>query len=493
MNRPKVSRLTENGESVNDRDYKRDKDAQRIVREMADNYDSRALQTPVIVSKDGVVLSGNNRTMSGELAAQQGTDKAYIDYLREFGKMFGFTSEQIEGMKHPRVVFVLDEALPYDAKTFARFNAEQQKRQSKPEHAVKLGKIVPDSVFASITNDISRFDRMSDFYADEKSVDSAISKLLEAGVINEMQLPELRTGNSLSASGKELIENALIGKVFQSSPDAVRQIIGNPTLRQSIIMGLNEIANNRTLAKSGYDLSQELGAAVDLVARAKTLHPDIYKEGVPVSPFGREQGLFDDEYGDSRVTDGIVLLLADLLNSGKPSELRKVLASYNNEAAAFAAGQIDMFSGEVTSKEELLNNVLNHFRNATPKEQQAIVDAAVAERKRRAEASKQVGDASERSGSDVTNAEVGNSKDAGNGQQDSSKKTNTDKITPIGESDFGFVYDQFKGNAQGAIQQLMKMQDGEALGALHHDEIGDIDLVWGKAGTKKSDGYGLAK
>lgn len=485
--------IDENGESVNDRDYKRDKDAQRIVREMADNYDSRALQTPIIVSKDGVVLSGNNRTMSGELAAQQGTDKAYIDYLREFGKMFGFTSEQIEGMKHPRVVFVLDEALPYDAKTFARFNAEQQKRQSKPEHAVKLGKIVPDSVFASITNDISRFDRMSDFYADEKSVDSAISKLLEAGVINEMQLPELRTGNSLSASGKELIENALIGKVFQSSPDAVRQIIGNPTLRQSIIMGLNEIANNRTLAKSGYDLSQELGAAVDLVARAKTLHPDIYKEGVPVSPFGREQGLFDDEYGDSRVTDGIVLLLADLLNSGKPSELRKVLASYNNEAAAFAAGQIDMFSGEVTSKEELLNNVLNHFRNATPKEQQAIVDAAVAERKRRAEASKQVGDTSERSGSDVTNAEVGNSKDAGNGQQDSSKKTNTDKITPIGESDFGFVYDQFKGNAQGAIQQLMKMQDGEALGALHHDEIGDIDLVWGKAGTKKSDGYGLAK
>lgn len=390
--------IDENGESVNDRDYKRDKDAQRIVREMADNYDSRALQTPIIVSKDGVVLSGNNRTMSGELAAQQGTDKAYIDYLREFGKMFGFTSEQIEGMKHPRVVFVLDEALPYDAKTFARFNAEQQKRQSKPEHAVKLGKIVPDSVFASITNDISRFDRMSDFYADEKSVDSAISKLLEAGVINEMQLPELRTGNSLSASGKELIENALIGKVFQSSPDAVRQIIGNPTLRQSIIMGLNEIANNRTLAKSGYDLSQELGAAVDLVARAKTLHPDIYKEGVPVSPFGREQGLFDDEYGDSRVTDGIVLLLADLLNSGKPSELRKVLASYNNEAADFAAGQIDMFSGEVTSKEKLLNNVLNHFRNATPKEQQAIVDAAIAERKRRAEASKQVGDTSGRSG-----------------------------------------------------------------------------------------------
>ena len=383
--------VDENGESVNDRDYKRDKDAQRIVRDMADSYDSRALQTPVIVSKDGVVLSGNNRTMSGEIAAKNGTDKAYVDHLREFGAMFGFTPEQIDGMQHPRVVFVPDEELPYDASTFARFNAEQQKKQSKPEHAVKLGKIVPDNVFTSITNDISRFDRMSDYYADDKSVASAISQLLDAGVINEMQLPELRTGNALSAAGKELIENTLIGKVFQTSPDAVRQIISTPTLRQSVVMGLNEIANNRTLAKSGYDLSKELAAAVDLVSRAKSDSPEIYKEGMPVSPYGRQQGLFDDEYGDSRVTDGVTLLLADLLNSGKPSDLRKVLSTYNNEAASSAAGQIDMFSGDVTSKEEILKNVNEYFRNATPKEQQALIDAAVAERKRRAETAEPAG------------------------------------------------------------------------------------------------------
>lgn len=378
--------IDENGESVNDRDYKRDTDAQRIVRDIANSYDSRALQSPVIVSKDGVVLSGNNRTMSGDIAAQQGTDKAYIDHLREFGQMYGFTPEQIDGMKHPRVVFVPDEQLPYDATTFARFNAEQQKKQSKPEHAVKLGKIVPDNVFTSITNDISRFDRLSDYYADDKAVSSAISQLLGAGVINEMQLPEMRTGNSLSAAGKELIENTLIGKVFQTSPDAVRHIISTPTLRQSVIMGLNEIAHNRTLAKSGYDLSNELGAAVDLVARAKSAHPDIFKDGMPVSPFGREQGLFDDEYGDSRVTDGTVLMLADILNSGKPSDLRKVLSTYNSAAVAPAGGQLDMFTGDVRSKEQILNDVNELFRNATPKEQQAIVDAAIAERKRNAEA-----------------------------------------------------------------------------------------------------------
>lgn len=379
--------IDENGQSVNDRDYMRDKDAQQIVEGMAGNYDNRALQDPVIVSKDGVVLSGNNRTMSGDLAARRGTDKAYVDYLAQFGhRKYGFTPEQVAGMKNPRVVFVPDEALPYDATTFARFNAQEKKSQGKPEAAVKLGKIVPDNVFNNIVGDISRYDRLSDYYADEKAVAHALGALMQAGVINDKQMPEMRTGTALSAAGKELIENTLIGKVFQASPDAVRQIISVPTLRQSIVMGLSEIANNRTLASKGYDISEELSKAVDLVARAKTAMPDIYKDGMPVSPFGRMQGLFDDEFGDSRVTDGTALLLADILNSGKPSDLRKVLSSYNNEAAQAAGGQIDIFSGKIPTKEEILTNVNEHFRNATPKEQQALVDAAIAERKRRAEA-----------------------------------------------------------------------------------------------------------
>lgn len=378
--------IDENGQSVNDRDYLRDKDAQRIVEQMAGAYDNRALQTPVIVSQDGVVLSGNNRTMSGDLAARQGTDKAYVDYLREFGQKYGFTPEQVAGMNNPRLVFVPDEALPYDATTFSRFNAQEMKSQSKPEAAVKLGKIVPENVFNNIVSDISRYDRLADYYADEKAVAHALGALMQAGVINDKQMPEMRTGTALSAAGKELIENTLIGKVFQTSPDAVRQIISMPTLRQSIVMGLNEIANNRTLARNGYDLSEELSKAVDLVTRAKAAMPDVYTDGMPVSPFGRMQGLFDDEYGDSRVTDATTLLLADLLNSGKPSDLRKVLTTYNNEASQSASGQADIFTGEVPTKENILTDVNEHFRNATPREQQALVDAAIAERKRRAEA-----------------------------------------------------------------------------------------------------------
>lgn len=61
------------------------------------------------------------------------------------------------------------------------------------------------------------------------------------------------------------------------------------------------------------------------------------------------------------------------------------------------------------------------------------------------------------------------------------------------EGSFGPIYTQFKGRAKEAIAFLLEKKDGEAIAALHHKDIGDIDLVWGKEGTGKSDGYGFAK
>lgn len=69
---------------------------------------------------------------------------------------------------------------------------------------------------------------------------------------------------------------------------------------------------------------------------------------------------------------------------------------------------------------------------------------------------------------------------------------NTDP-QPIGKGMFGNIYDQFKGKPNEAIKFLSEKKDGEAVGALHHKDIGDIDLVWGKEGSGHSDGYGLAK
>ncbi|WP_244124121.1 DUF2213 domain-containing protein [Burkholderia gladioli] len=76
----------------------------------------------------------------------------------------------------------------------------------------------------------------------------------------------------------------------------------------------------------------------------------------------------------------------------------------------------------------------------------------------------------------------------GSGGGGSSSESSSPKIGP-----FGPILTNFRGDAQGAIKALTEMQDGEAIGALHHPEIGDIDLVWGQPGTGNSDGYGLSK
>ncbi|WP_299262869.1 LPD38 domain-containing protein [uncultured Psychrosphaera sp.] len=63
----------------------------------------------------------------------------------------------------------------------------------------------------------------------------------------------------------------------------------------------------------------------------------------------------------------------------------------------------------------------------------------------------------------------------------------------VTNSEFGPVYTEFKHDAKGAIEKLKQEQSGEAIAAISHHELGDIDLVWGKEGSAKSDGFGLAK
>ena len=142
------------------------------------------------------------------------------------------------------------------------------------------------------------------------------------------------------------------------------------------------------------------------------------------------------------MTDGTTLLLADVLNSGKPSDLRKVLSTYNNEAASAAAGQMDMFSGDVHSKEQLLNDINEYFRHATPREQQAAVDAAVAERKRRAEAATQDADNTKRDGApQTTEADGGRPTNVGGASERQgdlqSKQKVTAKLSPNRKDEYG--------------------------------------------------------
>lgn len=370
--------MDENGNTVNDRDYERDTDAQGVTRNIASQYDSRALQTPVVVSQDGVVLSGNGRTMAGELAAQNNTDTAYNEYLKQYAQKYGFTPEQVGQMQRPRVVFVPDERMPYTADTFAKFNQQEMKSQSKTEQAVKLGKIVDDGTFNRIVRTINAFDTLGDFYNDPEATTEAIKELQATGVINQQQLAEIYDGNSISAAGREILENTLIGKAFESNPDAVRMITEFKSMRQSVITALSEIANNIGLGEE-FSLERELSDAIELCYNARH---NGFKHGERVSSFARQTTLFGEE-GET-VADyqnATIMMLADLLNGTRVSQLKKTLAVYNNEAHDSANGQTDMFSGGVKSKEDILKDVLEILNHGTNEQQQSAINNAVERRK----------------------------------------------------------------------------------------------------------------
>ena len=64
-------------------------------------------------------------------------------------------------------------------------------------------------------------------------------------------------------------------------------------------------------------------------------------------------------------------------------------------------------------------------------------------------------------------------------------------IQPLKE--FGTNYAEFYRDGTGAVKKLMAQKQGQVAGAFYRQELGDITLAWGEAGTGKSDGWGLTK
>ena len=383
-----------NDNSVNDRDYERDHDAQEHTQSIARQYDQRALQSVPVVSNDGVVLSGNGRTMAGELAARDNTDGAYVNYLKEYAPKFGFTTEQVEAMQHPRVSFVPDEAMPYTAETFAKFNQQEMKSQNKTEQAVKLGKTVSDDSFKRIVRTINGYDTLGDFYNDAEASLGAVYDLHNAGVVPQAQLAEMVDGirgqEKLSAVGREFLENMLIGKAFEGDPEVVRMLTAEPAMRQTVITALGEIVDNIALG-GDWSLQQELADAVKLCFDARQ---DGAKYGEIVSTYARQGVLFADPDELQTVADfnnATMLMLADVLNDKRVTLLKTTLQLYNNKARQSASGQTDLFAGGIQSREGILRDVITFINENYGKRKEIEAARAEAVERRKAESFQQDG------------------------------------------------------------------------------------------------------
>lgn len=363
--------IDENGQTVNDRDYEHDKEAQRQVEQKAAAYDQRALQTPVVVSSDGVVLSGNDRTMASQLAARQGTDTKYNEYLAKHPQKYGFTAEQVAKYSNPRVVFVPTESMPYTASTFAKFNAEEKKTQSKTESAVKAGKTITPETVATIAQIIDAHESIAETYADEKAVAAIIRALVDAGTVQENEISRLMDGNLLSGTGENLVESVLLGAVMRE--DALRCAMGDKAIRRSIMSALTQLLKNNTYGE--YSLSGEFSDAVVLLYQAK--HSGLVKGGESIANYMNQPVL--EGFGENPLAAATVQMIANTINGTKVNGLKNVLSLYNAKAEMAASGQADLFLGDVETKEQIIREILNEYGYDTETftgEQQSTAAAA---------------------------------------------------------------------------------------------------------------------
>lgn len=343
--------VTDSGKTINDRDYEADKNAQIQVEQRAGIYDQRALQTPVIVSNDGVVISGNDRTMSGQLAAQRGTDNAYNDYLRNNAGKYGFSPEQVASISNPRVVFVPDATPSYSTETFAKFNKEDKKTQNKTEKAVAHSKTLKPETIGKLARIMDDYDTLDKMYDNPRAVKEIVSALQRDGVIGTNEIADMIDGDILSGSGRDFVENLVIGGILGEK--AIRQLNGMRDVRQAIVKSATHLVSNKKLGD--YSLSEEINDAIDLVynARKQGMRP-----GETVDMFMRTQSMFDespiDLYGET------VQMLANTINKGQ-SFFKKVVTSYNERGLNASAGQSDIFTGEVESKDQIIKDALKLF------------------------------------------------------------------------------------------------------------------------------------
>jgi hypothetical protein len=335
-----------NGKSVNDRDYRNDRAAQEAVVKMAGDYDGRALEG-IVVSDDGVVISGNNRTMSGKLAARQDTDGNYISALEKKARKYGFTAEQVREYAHPRLVFETEVGGEYSTDQFARFNQVTRKAQSPLETAIKMVKRLAEKtdVTRKIAGIINEHETISELYSDKKAAQDIFNTLRSNGLIGEYELPQYMTeAGAVTGAGEDLLESVMLGAVL--TEDNIRGLEESKELRRKLVRGITPLMENSGM--EAYSLTDEVNEAVRMVIEVKR-----------GNTFGTVEDYANQPNLDGTTARKAAAQIAHALESGAQRDFFDWMNGLNTLLSQAAAGQTDMFSSGVETKEEILTRYVN--------------------------------------------------------------------------------------------------------------------------------------
>lgn len=263
---------------LQERAYHRDKseqnkvirNAQRMNPEFVINTNPDALNGPPIVTKDGIVLGGNSRTMSMQRIYTEGGAKAkeLKDYLRGNAAQMGFTKKDVDAIEDPIVVRVVS-TVGQDEKLLVRQMNEGFIQALDPRTMqVAMGRRLDDKAMESLGDAMEDTDTLRSFL-DSKRARPFISSLNRAGIIDERnrnQYVNQKTGQ-LNEDGKTLVERILVGRVV-NDPDLLSNTM--PSMVGAVARAVPYMVQAESYG-AGYNVRDDLRYAVQAFNRMNDL------------------------------------------------------------------------------------------------------------------------------------------------------------------------------------------------------------------------------
>ena len=475
------------------------------------------------VNTRGEVIQGNNRSdalrylWQNNLPEQQQT---YKQYILDNAEQFGLDTDAVGVMQHPVLVNMLD-VDDADAIRLGQMTAQDTEsggiERIKPKNvAQKLG----DGMRSFATRLLSSGDDEATFgQLVDRNGTEVLKWMNQVGAISNTQFQSaFDSKGNLTAEAKNDLQKVLYQAVFKGGSQQLEEMFDRlPAKAQRAILSTAFRDMDSPFAgKMLPEIQSSIIAFNELMQDPAFESAKNLEEALRAVEAFKRQISLDDRFEQYMPADNFSNFALQLAAMYKASDMSQTtIASYFNQMYDLAQGKkaATLFEEADTTEyplAEVIKQVLGIDYEPAKNGNNNVTDggANVALRN-------QVGQGGELRGNEPpANGEqtptgtepsergAGTSDNSIEGGRDTNVNGGTvdveangglaDEITPaIGP--FGEIYTQFKGKSQEAIAYLLDKKSGEAVGALHHKEIGDIDLVYGKEGTGHSDGYGLAK
>lgn len=310
--------VDERGENINDRNYADDPNAQRMVDEVAKNFDPEIqISTSVsptglpVATVDGVMVSGNNRTMSLKRMVKY-YPESFESYKKELAKeitCFGFDrlvgtsilmneSIPLEGssfnepknikFKYP-VLMRIDLDFPdYVTGELAKYNKDTKKVKRAIDKVIEVGKILYQNpaCFNSIANIVTGYENISDLYMNKEHIRQIQKFFVECNLLTSNEIPTYIDAGYFTSQGKEFLENVLAGMILSKEGILAGDIAGVKKMKNIIIVSLPVLVTNANFKE---------GSLKNYIDQAIKLQNRIVASGLGFVDFMAQPFLFEDD------------------------------------------------------------------------------------------------------------------------------------------------------------------------------------------------------